>query len=88
MDGANIGPSTIAIACTAIAFQCKTGDLQESTRPAGPIHGLSDAHGGRLIVFPGGLPLVRDGRIMGAIGASTGTIEQDQKVAEAGAGAY
>ncbi|MDR6794774.1 uncharacterized protein GlcG (DUF336 family) [Pseudarthrobacter oxydans] len=90
MDGANIGSITISInkAYTAIAFQCETGDLQEATRPAGPIHGLSDAHGGRLVVFPGGIPLVRDGRIMGAIGVSTGTIEQDQEVALAGAGAY
>ncbi len=90
MDGANIGSITIAInkAYTAIAFQCETGDLQEATRPHGPIYGLNDAHGGRLVVFPGGIPLVRDGRIMGAIGVSTGTIEQDQEVAEAGAGAY
>lgn len=90
MDGANIGSITIAInkAYTSIAFQCETRDLQEATRPHGPIYGLSDAHGGRLVVFPGGIPLVRDGRIMGAIGVSTGTIEQDQEVAEAGAGAY
>lgn len=90
MDGANIGSITIAInkAYTSIAFQCETGGLQEATRPHGPIHGLSDAHGGRLVVFPGGIPLVHNGRIMGAIGVSTGTIEQDQEVAEAGAGAY
>ena len=90
MDGANIGSITIAInkAYTSIAFQCETGDLQEVTRPHGPIYGLNDAHGGRLVVFPGGIPLVRDGRIMGAVGVSTGTIEQDQEVAEAGAGAY
>lgn len=70
MDGANTGSVTIAInkAYTSIAFQCETGGLQEATRPHGPIHGLSDAHGGRLVVFPGGIPLVRDGRIMGAIG--------------------
>lgn len=90
MDGANIGSITIAInkAYTAIAFQCETGDLQEATRPHGPIYGLNDAHGGRLVVFPGGIPLVRDGKIMGAIGVSTGTVEQDQEVATAGAGAY
>ena len=90
MDGANIGSITIAInkAYTSIAFQCETGGLQEATRPHGPIHGLSGAHGGRLVVFPGGIPLVRDGRIMGAIGVSTGTIEHDQEVAEAGAWAY
>ncbi|GGI01997.1 heme-binding protein [Arthrobacter liuii] len=90
MDGANIGSIPISInkAYTAIAFQCQTGDLQKNTRPDGPIYGLNDAHGGRLVVFPGGIPLVRDGKIMGAIGVSTGTIEQDQEVAEAGASAY
>ena len=90
MDGANIGSITIAInkAYTAIAFQCETGDLQGVTRPDGPIYGLSDAHGGRLAVFPGGIPLVRDGSIMGAIGVSTGTVEQDQEVASAGAAAF
>lgn len=90
MDGAHIGSITIAInkAYTAIAFQGETGDLQELTRPDGPIYGLSDAHGGRLVVFPGGIPLVRNGSIMGAIGVSTGTIEQDQEVATAGAAAY
>lgn len=90
MDGANIGSITIAInkAYTSIAFQCQTRDLQEATRPNGPLYGLNDAHGGRLVVFPGGIPLVRDGKIMGAIGVSTGSIEQDQEVAEAGAAAY
>ncbi len=90
MDGASIGSITVAInkAYTSIAFQCQSGDLQEATRPHGPIYGLSDAHGGRIVVFPGGIPLVRDGRIMGAIGVSTGTVEQDQAVAEAGVEAY
>jgi uncharacterized protein GlcG (DUF336 family) len=90
MDGANIGSIPIAInkAYTSIAFQGETATLQEATRPEGPIFGLSDAHGGRLAVFPGGIPLVRDGRIMGAIGVSTGTVQQDQEVATAGAESY
>lgn len=90
MDGANIGSIPISInkAYTAIAFQCQTSDLQDATRPEGPIYGLNDAHGGRLVVFPGGIPLVRDGKILGAVGVSTGTIEQDQEVAEAGVKAF
>ncbi len=90
MDGAFVGSITISInkAYTAIAFQQKTANLQEPTRPDGPIFGLSDAHGGRLVVFPGGIPLVRDGVIVGAIGVSTGTVEEDQQVAEAGAAAF
>ena len=90
MDGAFVGSITISInkAYTAIAFQQQTAHLQEDTRPGGPIFGLSDAHGGRLVVFPGGIPLVREGEIVGAIGVSTGTVEQDQEVAEAGAGSF
>lgn len=89
MDGANIGSIHIAInkAYTSIAFQCQTRDFSEITRPDADLFGLSDAHGGRLVVFPGGIPLVRDGKIVGAIGVSTGTIEEDQAVAEAGAAA-
>ena len=89
MDGAFVGSITISInkAYTAIAFQQETANLQEPTRPDGPIFGLSEAHGGRIVVFPGGIPLVRDGVIVGAIGVSTGTIEEDQQVAEAGAAA-
>src|SRR5215208_1201855 len=54
MDGAFVGSITISInkAYTAIAFQQQTAHLQEDTRPGGPIFGLSDAHGGRLVVFP------------------------------------
>ncbi len=90
MDGALVGSITISInkAYTAIAFQCQTRDLTDATRPDGPLYGLSDAHGGRLVVFPGGIPLVRDGEIVGAIGVSTGSVDQDQEVAEAGAVAF
>jgi uncharacterized protein GlcG (DUF336 family) len=87
MDGAFVGSITVSInkAYTAVAFQTETANLQEATRPEGPIFGLSDAHGGRLVVFPGGIPLVRDGEIVGAIGVSSGSVEQDQEVAQAGA---
>ena len=90
MDGAFIGSITISInkAYTAIAFQGETKDLVEMTQPGQPIFGLSDAHRGNLVIFPGGIPLVRDGEIVGAIGVSTGTVDQDQEVAEAGAAAF
>ena len=89
MDGAFVGSITVSInkAYTAIAFQTETANLQGPTRPDGSIFGLSDAHGGRLVVFPGGIPLVRDGEIVGAIGVSSGSVEQDQEVAKAGAAA-
>src|ERR671932_1047051 len=89
MDGAFIGSISISInkAYTAIAFQTETKDLVDQTQPGQPIFGLSDAHGGNLVIFPGGIPLRRDGEIVGAIGVSTGTVEQDHEVAEAGAAA-
>ena len=89
MDTANIGSIHISInkAYTSIAFQCQTKDLTDITRHDADLYGLNDAHGGRIVVFPGGIPLVRGGHIVGAIGVSTGTIEQDQTVAEAGAAA-
>ena len=89
MDNANIGSIYIAMnkAYTSIAFQCQTADFSAITRPDQDLYGLSDAHGGRLCVFPGGVPLVRNGQIIGAIGVSTGTIQEDQAVALAGAAA-
>jgi len=90
MDGAFIGSIGISInkAYTAIAFQTQTKDLVDVTQSGQPLFGLSDSAGGRIVIFAGGIPLVRDGRIVGAVGVSTGTVEQDQQVAEAGAGAF
>ncbi len=89
MDGAFVGSITVSInkAYTAIAFQTETANLQEPTRTEDPIFGLSDAHGGHMAVLPGGITLVRDGEIVGAIGVSSGSVEQDQEVAQAGASA-
>lgn len=90
MDDANIGSIYIAInkAYTSIAFQCQTKDLTDITRCDQDLYGLSDAAGGRIVIFPGGIPLIRDDVIVGAIGVSTGTIEEDQIVAEAGVAAF
>ena len=90
MDGAFIGSIAISInkAYTAIAFQTQTKDPVDVTQSGQPLFGLSDPAGGRIVIFAGGIPLVRDGRVVGAVGVSTGTVEQDQEVAEAGAGAF
>ena len=90
MDGAFIGSINISInkAYTAIAFETETKDLVSLTQSGQPLFGLSDAAGGRIVIFAGGIPLRRDGEIVGAVGVSTGTVEQDQEVAEAGAAAF
>jgi uncharacterized protein GlcG (DUF336 family) len=90
MDDAWLGSIDIAQnkAYTARAFDMPTRDLAPLARPDGPLYGIEASNGGRLIVFAGGIPLVADGRVVGAIGVSGGTIEQDQQVAEAGVAAF
>jgi len=90
MDGAFIGSINISInkAYTAIAFQDETKELAPLAQPGQELFGLSDAAGGRIVVFAGGVLLRRNGEIVGAIGVSTETVEQDQEVATAGAEAF
>ncbi len=90
MDGAFVGSIPISInkAWTSIAFKMQTKVLADLTHSGQPLFGLSDAAGGRVVVFAGGIPLERDGEIVGAVGVSTGSVEQDQQVAEAGAAAF
>ncbi len=90
MDGAFIGSIDISInkAFTSIAFETQTKDLAPQTQSGQPLFGLNTTNNGRVVIFPGGIPLVRDGEVVGAVGVSTGTVEQDQEVAEAGAAAF
>lgn len=90
MDGAWIGSVDIAIkkAWTARAFDVATRDLAELSQPGKPFFGIHASNDGRVMVFAGGVPLRREGRVVGAIGVSGGSGEQDQAVAEAGAGTF
>jgi uncharacterized protein GlcG (DUF336 family) len=90
MDGAFVGSIDIAInkAWTSIAFQTDTKSWSEAAQVGQPIFGINTTNQGRIVIFAGGVPLVRDGEIVGAVGVSTGTVEQDQEVAEAGAAAF
>jgi uncharacterized protein GlcG (DUF336 family) len=90
MDDAWLGSIDIAQgkAYTARAFDMPTKDLAPAAQPGGPLYGIEASNHGRLIVFAGGIPLVSSDRVVGAIGVSGGTVEQDQEVAEAGAGAF
>lgn len=89
MDEAWLGSIDIALkkARTAALFQMPTGDLGPLVQPGQPLYGAEISNEG-LITFPGGLPLVgADGSIIGAIGVSGSSVEDDQAVAEAGAAA-
>lgn len=87
MDGAWLGSIDIAQgkAFTARAFDMETRVLGPLCQPGQPLFGIHASNHGRLIVFPGGVPLRAGGKVVGAIGVSGGTVEQDQDVAAAGA---
>ncbi len=87
MDDAWLGSIDIAIkkAKTARFFDMGSGDLGPMAQPGQPLYGIAHSNGG-LITFPGGVPLKNgQGEIIGAIGASGSTVDNDQAVAEAGA---
>ncbi|HEX7363181.1 MAG TPA: heme-binding protein [Bryobacteraceae bacterium] len=90
MDGAWIGSIDISInkAFTARAFDIATKDLAEHSQSGGQFFGIHASNHGRVMIFAGGIPLKQGGKVVGAIGVSGGTGEQDQAVAEAGVAAY
>lgn len=75
-------------AFTAAALGLSTADLAEMAQPGQPLFGIHTTNGGRIVIFAGGIPLMRDGKVVGAVGVSGGTVDQDQEVAEAGAAAF
>lgn len=84
-DGALIGSIDLAIdkALTARLFDKPTSLLAELARPAHPLYGIQQSNDGKVVIFGGGIPVVLDDRIVGAVGASAGTVEQDIAVVEA-----
>ena len=90
MDGAWLGSIDISInkAFTSRAFDIATRDLAKPSQPGGQFYGIDVSNGGRIMIFAGGIPLKRAGKVIGGIGVSGGSGEQDQSVAEAGAAAF
>jgi uncharacterized protein GlcG (DUF336 family) len=89
MDDAWIGGIDISInkAFTARAFDIQTKDLGDNSEPGDQFYGIHTSNHGRVVIFAGGIPLTREGKVIGAVGVSGGSGEQDQTVAEAGASA-
>ena len=69
---------------TAAGVRKGTDVLGEVSQPGNPAYGLSSTLGGRMVVVAGGLPVIVDGEVVGAIGVSSGSPAQDLEVAEAG----
>jgi uncharacterized protein GlcG (DUF336 family) len=90
MDGAWIGSIDISIkkAFTSRAFDIATKDLASHSQSGGQFFGIHASNDGKIMIFAGGIPLKKDGKVVGAIGVSGGSGEQDHSVAEAGAQAF
>src|SRR6478735_11015853 len=90
MEGAWLGSIDISInkAWTSRAFDIATGDLAKHSQSGGQFFGIHASNGGRVMIFAGGVPLKRGGKVVGAVGVSGGSGDQDHAVAEAGAKAF
>jgi uncharacterized protein GlcG (DUF336 family) len=90
MDGAWLGSVDISIkkAWTSRAFDIATKDLASHCQSGGQFSGINASNDGRVMIFAGGIPLMKDGKVVGAIGVSGGSGEQDHAVADAGAHAF
>lgn len=87
MDGAWLGSIDISIkkAYTSRAFDISTKDLAKHSQSGKQFFGIHASNDGKIMVFAGGVPLKKNGQVVGAIGVSGGSGTQDHAVAEAGA---
>jgi uncharacterized protein GlcG (DUF336 family) len=90
MDGAWVASIDIAIdkAFTSAGRGLTTRKIGEMAQPGQPLFGINTTNGGRIVIFAGGIPLMRDGEVVGAVGVSGGTPDEDHEVAEAGVSAF
>ena len=90
MDGAWLGSVDIAInkAWTARAFDNSTEDLAKITQSGQSGFGLNTTNDSKVVIFGGGIPIKVDGVVIGSVGASGGSVEQDIAVARAAASGF
>lgn len=85
MDGADLVTVSLARdkAFSALMNRMPTRELAPLVQPGAEFYGYDSLAGGRMIVFAGGMPLERGGVLVGAIGVSGGSAEEDQQAADA-----
>ena len=90
MENAWRGSIDIAMskAFTSRAFDITTKDLGDNSGPGQQFFGIHASNHGRIMIFAGGVPLKQNGTVVGALGVSGGSGEQDHSVAVAGAQGY
>ena len=90
MDGADLVSVGLSRdkAFSALVNRMPTRDLAPLVQPGAEFYGYDSLAGGRMVVFAGGMPLLRDGVLVGAIGVSGGSSDEDQRVADAAVAAF
>lgn len=87
MDGASLSSVVLAYnkAYTSISCRLATSTITRIAQPGGDFYGIANGLSGRAIIFPGGVPIIVEGEVVGAIGVSGGTGSQDEDVARSAA---
>ncbi|QRG69226.1 GlcG/HbpS family heme-binding protein [Brevibacillus choshinensis] len=90
MDNALLASVDIAQnkAWTAVALKMPTALLAELATPGSELYGIHATNNGRIVIFGGGIPLRMQNKIVGAVGVSGGSVEQDIQVAQAAVQAF
>ena len=90
MDGADLVSIELARnkAFSALMNRMPTRDLGPVVQPGTEFYGYDSLAGGRMVVFAGGMPIERNGVLVGAVGVSGGSSEEDQRAADAAAAAF
>lgn len=70
-------------AWTSVALKMPTSNLAEATVPHAELYGLNTTNNGRIVLFGGGIPLVENDQVIGAVGVSGSSVEHDMQVAQA-----
>jgi uncharacterized protein GlcG (DUF336 family) len=84
MDGTLPASTELSVskAYTAAVLHMPTHDLGRQAQPGAALYGIESTHNGRIVLFGGGVPLYLRGIVVGAVGVSGGSVEQDMQVAE------
>lgn len=90
MDDALLASIDIARnkAYTAVSLEMDSETVQEVSQPGAALFGIGETNDGRIVTFGGGIPLEADGSVVGAVGVSGGSPEEDVSVASAAVEAF
>ena len=87
MDDSYIASYDVALnkAYTVVALKMSTAELKGMAQPGQPLYGIQFTNGGKIVVFGGGDPLIYNNKIIGGLGVSGGSEEEDTELSRYGA---